>query len=76
PCVAKGLQSSPDNLAGVLRFWGRYAPLSRRKAAPTKTASELEERALLKTVRSLTPVSVTATHLEKLDAETKKPRRR
>ncbi|GEM_PF-3983240 len=36
PCVAKGPQSGPGDICWEAEIWGRYATLSRHKAAPTK----------------------------------------
>ena len=38
PCVANGPQSGPANHAAKLQSWGRFAPQSRHRAAPTVTA--------------------------------------
>ncbi|AXQ49214.1 hypothetical protein CQW31_13825 [Pseudomonas sp. 382] len=43
----KGRRAAPAISAALLKSWGRFAALSRRKAAPTKSAQSYARRALL-----------------------------
>jgi len=38
----KGRKAAPAMFVSTLKSWGRYAPLSRHKAAPTREACNLE----------------------------------